>query len=195
MIAFFFCPSANRTAGTRYASDLPTPVPASTTRCRSSSSARATAAAICCCCGRRSKFFAFARSPFGEKNDSVRSTKSEPIESRNAIIALTRAYSGFSPFGKAIRGRECPLAQKYNPAFRLKARRNTDLQVCAPSGVALRCNRKRKRTECPLGAQAEGLCSGTCQSRDARFNFIVITGVELRGSRSTVTSGVLHESI
>ena len=106
MIAFFFCPSANRTAGTRYASDLPTPVPASTTRCRSSSSARATAAAICCCCGRRSKFFALARSPFAEKNDSVLSTKSEPMESRNAIIALTRAYSGFSPFGKAIRATE-----------------------------------------------------------------------------------------
>jgi len=119
-------------------------VPASTTRCRSSSSARAKAPAICCCCGRRSKFFALARSPLGEKIDSVRSTKSEPMESRNAIISLTRAYSGFSPFGKAIKGAECPLAQKYNPPFRLKARRNTDLQVCAPSGVALRCTRAEK---------------------------------------------------
>src|SRR5438552_965556 len=70
--------------------------------------------------------------------------KSEPMESRNAIISLTRAYSGFSPFGKAIKGAECPLAQKYNPPFRLKARRNTDLQVCAPSGVALRCTRAEK---------------------------------------------------
>jgi hypothetical protein len=56
-------------------------------------------------------------------------------------------------------------------------------------------NRKRKRTECPLGTQIDGLCSGTCQSRNTRFNFIVIAGVELRDSRSTVTSGVLHESI
>ena len=54
---------------------------------------------------------------------------------------------------------------------------------------------QKKRTECPLGVQADGLCSGTCQSRDTRLNFIVITGVELRGSRSTVTNGVLHESI
>ena len=144
MIAFLFCPSANRTAGTRYASDLPTPVPASTTRCRSSSSARATAAAICCCGGRRSKFFALARSPFAEKNDSVVSTKSGPMESRNAIIALTRAYSGFSPFGKAIRGPRISLGTEVQPSFRLKARRNTDLQICAPSGVALRCTGAEK---------------------------------------------------
>ena len=31
--AFFFCATAKRIAGTRYASDLPTPVPASTARC------------------------------------------------------------------------------------------------------------------------------------------------------------------
>ena len=178
MIAFFFCPSANRTAGTRYASDLPTPVPASTTRCRSSSSARATAAAICCCWGRRSKFFALARSPFAEKNDSVVSTKSEPMESRNAIISLITDYSGFSSFGKAISGDGTQTSRSVRPAKLYSA-----------------VNRKKKRTECPLGAQAEGLCSGTCQSQDTRFNFILITAVELRGSRSTVTSGVLHESI
>ena len=35
MTAFFFFSRAQSTAGTRYASDLPTPVPASTTRCSS----------------------------------------------------------------------------------------------------------------------------------------------------------------
>src|SRR6266513_2543526 len=86
MIAFCFCPSANRTAGTRYARDLPTPVPASTTRCRSSSSARATATAISCCCGRNSKFFAFESRPPSEKIVRTRSTNSVPRESFNAII-------------------------------------------------------------------------------------------------------------
>jgi hypothetical protein len=36
---------------------------------------------------------------------------------------------------------------------------NIDLQVCAPSGVALRFHASGKRTECPFGAQAAGLCS------------------------------------
>ena len=30
--------------------------------------------------------------------------------------------------------------------------------LCAPSGVALRFHASGKRTECPLGAQAAGLC-------------------------------------
>src|SRR5437660_4166877 len=90
MIAFFFCPSANRTAGTRYASDLPTPVPASTTRCRSSSSACATRAAISCCGGRNSKFFAFDRGPFGEKNARTRSTNSLPRVFFSAITSENR---------------------------------------------------------------------------------------------------------
>src|SRR5207302_10362290 len=88
MIAFFFCSSANWTAGRRYASDLPTPVPASTTRCRSSSSARATATAISCCCGRNSKFFAFESRPFSEKIVRTRSTNSVPRESLSAIIEI-----------------------------------------------------------------------------------------------------------
>jgi hypothetical protein len=43
---------------------------------------------------------------------------------------------------------------------------NIDLQVCAPSGVA-RFHASGKRTECPLGAQAAGLCSpaGTARTR------------------------------
>jgi hypothetical protein len=36
---------------------------------------------------------------------------------------------------------------------------NIDLQVCAPSGVSLRFHANEERTECPLGAQAAGLCS------------------------------------
>jgi hypothetical protein len=67
--------------------------------------------------------------------------------------------------------------------------------LCAQAELHSAVHGQKKRTECPLGAQAKGLCSGTCQSRDTRFNFILITAVELRGSRSTVTSGVLHESI
>jgi tetratricopeptide (TPR) repeat protein len=39
--------------------------------------------------------------------------------------------------------------------------------LCAPSGVALRFHASGKRTECPLGAQAAGLCSpaGTARIR------------------------------
>src|SRR6266496_1403050 len=85
-IALLCCLSANNTAGVRYASDLPTPVPASTTRWRSSSSACATAAAISCCCRRNSKFFALERSPFSEKNARTLSTNSVPRESFSAVI-------------------------------------------------------------------------------------------------------------
>jgi len=43
--------------------------------------------------------------------------------------------------------------------------RNTDFQVCAPSGVLLRCYPVwREGGESPLGAQATGLCSARRQS-------------------------------
>jgi len=45
------------------------------------------------------------------------------------------------------------------PACSFRQQRNLDVQVCAPSGVALRFYVSWKRTECPLGAQAAGLCS------------------------------------
>src|SRR5438045_8890849 len=70
-IAFLCHSSAKRTDGTRYPSDLPTPVPASSTTCCSSSSARAIRAAISCCCGRNSKFFALESGPFSEKNPNA----------------------------------------------------------------------------------------------------------------------------
>ena len=76
--AFFFCATANKIAGIKYASDLPTPVPASTARCSRRCSARATATAISCCCGRNSKFFAFDKIPVGEKISSTWETRSAP---------------------------------------------------------------------------------------------------------------------
>src|SRR4029077_1778663 len=86
MIAFLCRSRAKRTDGTKYPSDLPTPVPASTMRCCSSSSACAMRAAICCCCGRNSKFFALDSGPFSEKKPRTRSTNSLPRLSFSAII-------------------------------------------------------------------------------------------------------------
>ena len=77
-MAFFFCATANKIAGIKYASDLPTPVPASTARCSRFCNARATATAISCCCGRNSKLFALDRIPVGEKISSTCETKSSP---------------------------------------------------------------------------------------------------------------------
>src|SRR4029450_10410710 len=85
-IAFLCRSSVNRTDGTRYPSDLPTPVPASTIRCCSSSSACATRAAISCCCGRNSKFFALESGPFSEQKPRTRSTNSLPKLSFSEII-------------------------------------------------------------------------------------------------------------
>src|SRR5665213_2342597 len=75
-MAFFFCATANKIAGIKYASDLPTPVPASTARCSRFCSARATATAISCCCGRNSKLLALERMPLGEKISSTCCTRS-----------------------------------------------------------------------------------------------------------------------
>src|SRR5438874_7573065 len=86
-IAFLCHSSAKRTDGTRYPSDLPTPVPASSTTCCSSSSACATRAAISCCCGRNSKFFALESGPFSEKKPRTRCTNSLPTLSFSAIIS------------------------------------------------------------------------------------------------------------
>ncbi len=66
--AFRFCCFAQRIAGMRYASDFPTPVPASTTRCFRSASASATATAISCCSGRYSKLFASDSDRPGKKS-------------------------------------------------------------------------------------------------------------------------------
>ena len=56
---------------------------------------------------------------------------------------INQSYSEFSPCGKTIRGQNVPW-HRVQPSVRLKARRNTDLKVCAPSGVVLRCNPKEK---------------------------------------------------
>jgi hypothetical protein len=41
--------------------------------------------------------------------------------------------------------------------------------LCAPSGVAVRFHASGKRTECPLGAQAAGLCSVPPRRTALRF--------------------------
>ena len=76
MTAFFFAATANRIAGIKYARLLPTPVPASTARCRPSINRRATATAISCCCGRYSKFFERDSTPAGEKISATCFTRS-----------------------------------------------------------------------------------------------------------------------
>src|SRR6266568_4482341 len=91
---------AKRIAGIRYASDLPTPVPASTARCSRFCNARATATAICCCCGRNSKFFARDRMPVGEKISSTCATKSAPagwgstMEIISSYNSVSAAFEG-----------------------------------------------------------------------------------------------------
>src|ERR1051325_6207215 len=106
--AFFLCATAKRIAGTRYASDLPTPVPASTTRCSPVVSACATATAICCCCGRYSKLLALESGPDGEKNSSTCFTRSMLLAGSSvarliigsttarSVLAPTRVSSGFA---------------------------------------------------------------------------------------------------
>ena len=64
------------------------------------------------------------------------------------VHSATRVRDGFGNAG-----------ENRLPACSSRQVRNIDLQVCAPSGVALRFHASRKRTECPLGAQAAGLCS------------------------------------
>ena len=51
---FFLDATASRMAGTKYAKDFPTPVPASTIRCDRAAMASATASAIASCWGRAS---------------------------------------------------------------------------------------------------------------------------------------------
>ena len=79
---------ANRAAGSKYASDLPTPVPASATSEVAPSSASATATASSCCCGRYSKSRDFANTPFLEKACFTASQNpGSGWPSDNAIIA------------------------------------------------------------------------------------------------------------
>ena len=54
--------------------------------------------------------------------------------------------------------------------------RNTDFQVCAPSGVLLRClQSEEQRRESSLGAQATGLCSDHAQSQ-----CLIVIGYQLQ---------------
>src|SRR5437762_801785 len=91
-----------------------TPVPASTTRCRSSSKARATAVAISCCWGRNSKFFAFESGPFSEKNARMRSTNSVPRESFSAIIVCGNAIVIRKSKIKIRNSRETPRSLRHS---------------------------------------------------------------------------------
>src|SRR5437667_11804231 len=116
-IAFLCCSSANRTDGTRYPSDLPTPVPASTTKCCSSCSACATRAAISCCSGRNSKFFALESGPFWEKKPRTRSINSLPRLFFSAIISdVPTVLAGNSPVCHVER-RRCNKMRSIRPGF------------------------------------------------------------------------------
>ena len=54
--------------------------------------------------------------------------------------------------------------------------RNTDFQVCAPSGVLLRClQSEEQRRESSLAAQATGLCSDYAQSQ-----CLIVIGYQLQ---------------
>ena len=82
MIALRPCSRAKRTAGSRYARDLPTPVPASARRERSCCSAVATAAASCCCWGRNSNPRPLESTPSAEKSKRLCATRSSTIREK-----------------------------------------------------------------------------------------------------------------
>ena len=118
-MAFFFSAMANRIAGMRYASDLPTPVPASTARCSRLCSARATATAISCCCGRNSKFFARDKMPVGENISSTCAIKSVPLGWTSAREIIATAHCAAPPSTPP----SGPARGKADPASRCRIRR------------------------------------------------------------------------